>query len=79
MDQGLHVWLHSRVTAGQGVTRVWGLGFRVSQGVLTARGGVQGETWNETAGGDKYQRWWGENHHGNGWVQKCAPVSAHCP
>ena len=20
--------------------------------------------------GERYQRWWGENHHGNGWVQR---------
>jgi hypothetical protein len=31
---------------------------------------VQGETWSVAASGDRYQRWWGENHFGNGWVQR---------
>ena len=29
-----------------------------------------GETWSEPAGGEKYQRWWGEKHMGEGRVQK---------
>lgn len=31
---------------------------------------AQGETWSVGAEGDRYSRWWGENHFGNGWVQK---------
>ena len=31
---------------------------------------MQGETWSIDAGGNRYQKWWGENHFGNGWVQK---------
>ena len=31
---------------------------------------MQGETWNVDAHSNRYQRWWGENHFGNGWVQK---------
>lgn len=31
---------------------------------------LQGETWSVDASGSRYQRWWGENHFGNGWVQK---------
>ena len=31
---------------------------------------VQGETWSVGADGRRYNRWWGENHYGEGWVQK---------
>ena len=31
---------------------------------------AQGETWTLSAGGERYQRWWGEDHFGNGWVRK---------
>jgi hypothetical protein len=34
------------------------------------RGTKRGETWSETAMGERYQRWWGENHEGGGVVQK---------
>lgn len=34
------------------------------------KGSKQGETWNMTEDGNRYQKWWGEIHHGNGWVQK---------
>lgn len=34
------------------------------------RGSKQGETWNEKGNGETYQRWWGENHFGDGHVQK---------
>lgn len=34
------------------------------------RGTKRGETWSESAMGDRYQRWWGENHEGGGVVQK---------
>ena len=30
----------------------------------------QGETWSVGAQGERYQRWWGEDHFGNGWVRK---------
>lgn len=30
----------------------------------------QGETWSASAGGERYNRWWGENHFGDRWVQK---------
>ena len=30
----------------------------------------QGEWWTVDAGGQRYQRWWGEDHFGNGWVRK---------
>ncbi|KAI8103336.1 hypothetical protein M9435_004675 [Picochlorum sp. BPE23] len=33
-------------------------------------GEKNGETWQEIPGQDKYQRWWGENHFGDGRVQK---------
>ena len=31
---------------------------------------AQGETWSVDANGERYQRWWGEDHFGNGWVRK---------
>lgn len=31
---------------------------------------VQGETWSVGALGERYQRWWGEDHFGDGWVRK---------
>lgn len=31
---------------------------------------AQGETWSVGAQGERYQRWWGEDHFGNGWVRK---------
>lgn len=31
---------------------------------------MQGETWSVDRSGHRYQRWWGESHHGNGDVQK---------
>ncbi|EIE19758.1 hypothetical protein COCSUDRAFT_19282 [Coccomyxa subellipsoidea C-169] len=33
-------------------------------------GSKQGETWTVSAGGDRHQQWWGEDHFGNGWVRK---------
>ena len=33
-------------------------------------GEKNGETWQDIPGQDKYQRWWGENHFGDGRVQK---------
>ena len=38
---------------------------------LAVRGAAaQGETWSVDANGERYQRWWGEDHFGNGWVRK---------
>ncbi len=34
------------------------------------RARAQGEWWTVDAGGERYQRWWGEDHFGNGWVRK---------
>ena len=31
---------------------------------------LQGETWSIGAGGERYNKWWGENHFGGGLVQK---------
>ena len=31
---------------------------------------LQGETWSVSAGGERYNKWWGENHLGEGLVQK---------
>ena len=31
---------------------------------------LQGETWSMDGSGNRYQKWWGENHFGDGWVQK---------
>lgn len=31
---------------------------------------LQGETWSVDGSGQRYQRWWGETHHGDRWVQK---------
>ncbi len=31
---------------------------------------LQGETWSISGGGERYNRWWGENHIGDGLVQK---------
>ena len=31
---------------------------------------LQGETWSIDGASNRYQQWWGENHFGNGWVQK---------
>ncbi len=30
----------------------------------------QGETWSVGGDGRRFNRWWGENHFGDGWVQK---------
>ena len=30
----------------------------------------QGEWWTVDDDGQRYQRWWGEDHFGNGWVRK---------
>ncbi len=35
-----------------------------------AQGGKKGETWSVDGGGHRYQRWWGEEHFGNGWVRR---------
>ncbi|GMH35329.1 hypothetical protein BSKO_03197 [Bryopsis sp. KO-2023] len=34
------------------------------------KGSKEGETWNIDGGGHRYQKWWGENHFGDGYVQK---------
>lgn len=34
------------------------------------KGSKQGETWYEDANCQRYQRWWGENHFGDGLVHK---------
>eukprot|EP00887_Chlorella_sp_A99_P002492 scaffold10.g2492.t1 len=34
------------------------------------RGSKQGETWSVSADTNRYNRWWGENHFGDGWVQR---------
>ncbi len=31
---------------------------------------MQGETWSVDGGGHRYQRWWGEDHYGDGWVRR---------
>lgn len=31
---------------------------------------AQGETWSVGGGGERYNRWWGENHQGDGFVQR---------
>lgn len=31
---------------------------------------LQGETWSVSTAGERYNRWWGENHMGDGYVQK---------
>jgi len=33
-------------------------------------GSKNGEVWDVTAGGHRYQRWWGEDHHGDGRVRR---------
>lgn len=33
-------------------------------------GNKKGETWSVDGGGHRYQRWWGEEHFGNGWVRR---------
>lgn len=30
----------------------------------------QGEVWSQGADGGRYQRWWGEDHYGDGWVRR---------
>ena len=37
---------------------------------LPPRACLQGETWSISAGGERYNRYWGENHMGNGYVQR---------
>eukprot|EP00884_Botryococcus_braunii_P009595 jgi/Botrbrau1/18637/Bobra.0367s0073.1 len=33
-------------------------------------GSKNGEVWSEGGDGGRYQRWWGEDHQGNGWVRR---------
>jgi hypothetical protein len=37
---------------------------------LRLQGTKKGETWSVDGGGHRYQRWWGEEHFGNGWVRR---------
>jgi hypothetical protein len=37
---------------------------------LCFQGTKKGETWSVDGGGHRYQRWWGEEHFGNGWVRR---------
>lgn len=38
--------------------------------VSVTQGGKKGETWSVDGAGHRYQRWWGEEHFGNGWVRR---------
>ena len=37
---------------------------------LRLQGTKKGETWSVDGAGHRYQRWWGEEHFGNGWVRR---------
>ena len=54
--------------AGPGALDKWGE--KWEEIFKDGRGTKRGETWSETAMGERYQRWWGENHEGAGVVQK---------
>ena len=47
---------------------------------VALQGGKKGETWSVDGGGHRYQRWWGEEHFGNGWVRRFgnSTTGTHC-
>eukprot|EP00891_Asterochloris_glomerata_P008296 jgi/Astpho2/8296/Aster-01375 len=52
----------------EGKTEQWGEKWK--EDFKDGKGNKTGETWSVDEQANRFQRWWGENHFGNGWVQK---------
>lgn len=51
-----------------GAREQWGDKWR--EAFASGRGQKNGEVWSSDAGGNRYQRWWGEDHPGDGTVRR---------
>lgn len=54
-------------TASEGINK-WGE--KWEERFESGKGSKRGESWSEDSNGHRYDRWWGENHFGDGFVQK---------
>lgn len=59
-------WAEKQIEGGG--TQQWG--DKWDERFKDGSGNKTGETWSIAADGHRFSRWWGENHFGNGWVQK---------
>ena len=60
-------WAERPADGGAGVAK-WG--DKWEERFKGGAGGKQGETWSGGPSGERYHRWWGETHFGDGYVQR---------